>query len=67
MAAGLPLRETARIVGIALSTAFRWRHRFLQSVVAHQPEVIEEILEVDETYFRISHKGQRGLDEPLRS
>lgn len=64
MAEGLPLRETARIVGIALSTAFRWRHRFLQSVVAHQPEVIEGILEVDETYFRISHKGQRGLDEP---
>lgn len=64
MSEGLPLRKTAETVGIALSTAFRWRHRFLESVVAHQPSVIEGILEVDETYFRISYKGQRGLAEP---
>lgn len=58
---GLSLNQVARRLGVAQSTAFRWRHRFLaypKSVQAHQ---LRGIAEADESYFLFSCKGQRGL------
>ncbi|WP_421746730.1 IS1595 family transposase [Burkholderia glumae] len=66
MAAGLTVRETAEMAGVAVSTAFRWRHRFLTAVVSHQPKEVEGLLEADETYFLHSFKGQRKLPRPPR-
>lgn len=58
---GLSLNQVARRLGVAQSTAFRWRHRFLACPRAAQAHLLQGIAEADESYFLISCKGQRGL------
>lgn len=58
---GLSLHQVARRLGLAQSTAFRWRHRFLACPKHMQARQLSGIAEADESYFRISCKGQRGL------
>ena len=54
----LSLTKAAAKCGIDRTTAFRWRHRFLQdSGKASQP--CTGITEIDETYFRESYKGKK--------
>ena len=67
MADGLTIRKASEAVGICVDTAFRWRHRFLALPQGHQAKPVSGILEVDETYFRRSHKGARGLARKPRS
>ena len=61
---GLTIRATAKELGVSVSTAFRWRHRFLEAVVGHQPRGVTGIFEADKTYFRESQKGSRKLVSP---
>lgn len=61
MAQSLSIRATARALGVAASTAFRWRHRFLEQVVDHQPIRLTGLLEADEMYLPRSYKGSRRL------
>jgi transposase-like protein len=63
---GLTLRQTAKALGISLDRSFRWRHKMLAMPISHQPGPIKGILEVDETFFKISRKGQRGLGAAAR-
>lgn len=64
---GLILREVAERLHIAVSTAHRWRHRFLAAPKSLQSRALGGIAEADETYFLRSHKGQRkGLNRPPR-
>jgi len=64
---GLILREVAKRLGIAMSTAHRWRHRFLAAPKSMKSQSLAGIAEADETYFLRSHKGQRqGLNRPPR-
>ena len=59
------VRESARRCGVAVTTAFRWRHRFLQQ--AGQLEgPLEGLVEADETYLLRSRKGERKLDRKAR-
>jgi transposase-like protein len=58
---GVSLRKVAARCGVALSTAFRWRHRHLQASKALQPASLTGIVEADETYFLKSAKGSRKL------
>jgi len=58
---GLSLNQVARRLGVAQTTAFRWRHRFLACPKGVQARQLCGIAEADESYFRISCKGQRGL------
>ena len=55
-----------RTIGYKLNcdknTAFRWRHRFSEWLYKDRPKLLEGIVEADETYFRISHKGCKHLD-----
>ncbi|EKO4732241.1 IS1595-like element ISCaje5 family transposase [Campylobacter coli] len=52
------LRKTAEICGIALSTAFFWRHKILDTLQKMQDEVkLNGIVEADETFMPISYKG----------
>ena len=51
----------ARRLGVAQSTAFRWRHRFLACPSNQQARQLVGIAEADESYFLVSCKGQRGL------
>lgn len=61
LGAGLSIPQVARQLGIARSTAFRWRHRFLQLPSQRQASALVGIAEADESYFLESEKGERGL------
>lgn len=67
MVQGLSVADTAERLGVAGSTAFRWRHRFLRSPQKIQPRVLTGVVEADETFFIESFKGQRkGLPRPAK-
>ena len=56
----LPLRRCAEECGITLPTAFAWRHKILDALQNMMEEVkLEGIVEADETFFRISYKGNK--------
>jgi transposase-like protein len=58
------VRKSAKACGVAPSTAFRWRHRFLRAAKAKQPASLGGIVEADETFFRRSFKGSRQWRQP---
>jgi transposase-like protein len=58
LADSLSLNKAAERCGIDRTTAFRWRHRFLQTP-SQSGECCSGITEVDETYFRESFKGKK--------
>ena len=58
---GLSLNQVAQRLGVAQSTAFRWRHRFLACPKSVQARQLVGIAEADESYFLASCKGHRGL------
>jgi transposase-like protein len=60
----LSVRETAAACDVAVSTAFRWRHRFLRGAKTKQPSQLSGIVEADETFFRRSFKGSRRWKKP---
>ena len=57
----LPLRRVAEKLGINLTTAFRWRHRFLKSPNKTMATHVSGIIEADETFFIESFKGKRVI------
>ena len=65
LAEGDTIREAAERCGIAPSTAFRWRHRFLEAV-RQAPDRLAGIVEADETFVLESRKGERKLDRKPR-
>ena len=60
LAEGETVKASAERCDVAVSTAFRWRHRFL-AAARHRPEVLKGIVEADETYLLESRKGARKL------
>ena len=56
---------SAERCGVAGSTAFRWRHRFLQAVSSGVVK-LRGIVEADETFVLASRKGERRLDRKPR-
>ncbi|WP_425933889.1 IS1595 family transposase [Aeromonas rivipollensis] len=63
---GLTVRQATVRCGVCKNTAFLWRHRFLKAMASHQAAREGGIVEVDETFFLESFKGQRGLPRPAR-
>lgn len=63
---GLTVRQAAIRCGISKNTAFLWRHRFLRAMALHQATREDGIVEVDETFFLESFKGQRRLPRSAR-
>ena len=63
---GVSLRKVAARLDVDLTTAFRWRHRFLQAPKDAKPKRLEGTVEADETYFLYSEKGSRNLQRPAR-
>jgi transposase-like protein len=61
---GATVRQSAKNCGVATSTAFRWRHRFLATPAANEPTGLSGIVEADETFFRRSEKGSRRWTQP---
>lgn len=60
---GYSLRKSAEIVGVTWVTLFYWRHKLLSALNQMDCDHFEGIVEVDETYFLYSQKGQRGITE----
>jgi transposase-like protein len=63
---GIVLRKVAARLDVDLTTAFRWRHRFLEAIKAILPKTLRGTVEADETYFLYSEKGSHHLDRPAR-
>lgn len=61
----MAVRRSAQHCGVAATTAFRWRHRFLQAIQAGAARLVG-IVEADETFVLDSRKGDRRLDRPAR-
>lgn len=56
----LPLRECARRCDISPDTAFKWRHRLLDSLQkTHSSVRLTGVIEADETYPSVSYKGSK--------
>ena len=55
---GFSVRKSAQICGIHRNTAFAWRHKLLDGLqqLAEQTK-LDGIIEADETFFRLSFKG----------
>jgi transposase-like protein len=63
--AGDTVEKAAERFGVAGTTVFRWRHRFLRAAKAGAVK-LGGIVEVDETYMLDSRKGERKLDRKPR-
>jgi transposase-like protein len=59
LAEGETIKEAAARCGVANSTSFRWRHRFLQSVEICADK-LTGIVEADETFVLSSRKGSHA-------
>ena len=60
---GISLRKVAARLDIDLTTAFRWRHRFLKMPKTLKPKVLEGTVEADETYFL--HSESKRCSDPI--
>jgi hypothetical protein len=63
---GESLVKAADRCDVAVSTAFRWRHRFLAAPALDKPSRLTGIVEADETFILESFKGRRS-DLPRRA
>jgi transposase-like protein len=63
---GVSLRKVAERLDVDLTTAFRWRHRFLQAPKDVKAQHLQGTVEADETYVLYSEKGAHGLQRPAR-
>jgi len=57
---GESVAQAAKRCGVAGSTAFRWRHRFLAAAAFDKPARLSGIVEADETFILESFKGKRS-------
>jgi transposase-like protein len=63
---GLSVNKAAAALDVAATTAFRWRHRFLQLSQAVKATELTGVVEADETFFLRSSKGQRPGRKPRK-
>ncbi len=64
---GETLAKAAGRCGVDYTTAFRWRHRFLEALNRDKPASLSGIVEADETFILESFKGRRrGLPRAAR-
>jgi transposase-like protein len=62
----LTIQQSAERVGISYKTSFIWRHKILCTLKDTEPNLLEGIVEADDTYFRYSEKGSRNLKRKPR-
>ena len=67
LADGRSVRSAARALTIAASTAFRWRHAILDTLVAQDRETLSGVVELRDLWFAYSRKGERRLAESGRT
>jgi len=59
---GLTIEQSAKHCKVAKSTSFRWRHKMLKAAEDVKAQKLHGIVELDETYFLKSEKGNHTLD-----
>ncbi|HLN65254.1 MAG TPA: hypothetical protein VK464_27350 [Symbiobacteriaceae bacterium] len=64
MADRLSLRRMAAVLRVHPSTAFRWRHRLLDSLRPHPTPILTGTVATSEAYVPYSEKGSRRTDGP---
>lgn len=64
--ASLTVRQTAELLGVDKTTAFRWRHRLLHALNESDTRFLGPTVLIHETSFPYSEKGTRDLDRPPR-
>ena len=64
---GLTLHQVANELNIHVSTAHRWRHRFLALPQTIQAKTLTGIAEADETMFLLSFKGKKSGQDSSRA
>jgi transposase-like protein len=57
---GESLVKAAQRCAVDVTTAFRWRHRFLSAPALDKPAQLSGVVEADETYILESFKGKRS-------
>ena len=57
---GVSLAKAAERCGVHPTTAYRWRHRFLSAPALDKPQMLQGIVEADETFMLESFKGRRS-------
>jgi transposase-like protein len=60
------VRDDARVVGVYLTTSFRWRHRFVPGAMRDRPARLMAIVEADKTFRLESQKDSRRLNRKPR-
>ena len=60
MIEGVSTAKAAKRCGVHYTTAFRWRHRFLEALARDKPHALSGIVEGDETFILESFKGKRS-------
>jgi len=64
---GVSTSKAAKRCDVDYKTAFRWRHRFLDSLSGDKPRALSGIVEGDETFILESFKGKRsGISRAAR-
>ena len=61
MLEGKSLPETAKEIGVSIPTAFDWRHKVLSALKKNKNDKLSGLLEVDDTFFLHSEKGNPNL------
>lgn len=66
MTHGDSIRKCAARVGISVDTSFKWRHKILHALGEKKDQILDGIVESDETYVLHSEKGKRTLTRKAR-
>lgn len=66
MLEGKSLPKTAEEVGVTIPTAFDWRHKVLSALKSKKNDKLAGVVEVDDTYFLHSEKGNPNLKRKPR-
>ncbi len=64
MTAAAPLRKVAARLGIHLTTAFRWRHLFMQALCAEPQPPVRGSVALGHAFIPYSEKGSRSSTGP---
>ena len=63
---GMPIKKTAKELGISIQTSFDWRHKILSALDSFAPDHLSGVVECDELELPLSNKGERNLKRKAR-
>ena len=58
---GKSIRKSAKYCGVAKTTSFRWRHRFLKATNKQMLDKLEGVIEINEIIQKKSYKGAKDI------